>query len=83
MSFGGFSIFYIVWLLIIQRAFWKSKSPEKTGLIFLLILVVVNLLVMKLHVFPGVLKEGASVGSVVIKWVEARGHSAAHSSAHN
>lgn len=80
VSYGGFSLFYIIWLGIMQWAFWKSKSPERTGLIFLLLLVAVNLVVMHFHVFFGALKEGASAGAVVIKWLEARGHSSAHKS---
>jgi hypothetical protein len=77
-SYGGFSLFYVAWLLVMQRAFWKSKSPELTGLSFLLLLLIVNLIVLKLHVFIGLLKQGATIGAVVVKWIEARGHISTH-----
>jgi hypothetical protein len=77
-SYGGFSLFYISWLLMMQRAFWKSKSPELTGLSFLLLLFIVNVIVLKLHVFIGLIRQGATIGAVAVKWIEARGHISTH-----
>jgi CHASE2 domain-containing sensor protein len=78
VPYVDFSLFYVASLGIIQWAFWKSKSPERTAAIFLFLVVAANYLLPAIHVFLTVWKGSVSAVAIVIKWVEARGHITAH-----
>jgi hypothetical protein len=77
ISYKPFAIIYVAWIIIMQAMFWKSKSLERSFIIFGAVWIGVFFALMGMGYFLNFWKGGAGLGSVVVRYAESKGEAVA------